>query len=48
MNPDADKSHVPNAQNEVVKEERLLREHLAREFLEKKREADGGEFNGDF
>jgi protein FAM50 len=25
MNPDADKSHVPNAQNEVVKEERLLR-----------------------
>ena len=36
MNPDADKSHVPNAQNEVVKEERLLREHLAREFLEKR------------
>ena len=36
MNPDADKSHVPNAQNEVVKEERLLREHLAREFFEKR------------
>ena len=36
MNPDADKSHVPNAQNEVVNEERLLREHLAREFLEKR------------
>ena len=27
---------MPNAQNEVVKEERLLREHLAREFLEKR------------
>jgi len=36
MNPDADTSYVPNAQNERMKEERALREQLAKEFLEKK------------
>ena len=37
VNPDADTSHVPNAQKEQMKEERVLRDQLAREFLEKKR-----------
>ena len=37
MNPDADTSHVLNAQKEQMKEERVLRDQLAREFLEKKR-----------
>ena len=37
VNPDANTSHVPNAQKEQMEEERVLRDQLAREFLEKKR-----------
>ena len=37
VNPDANTSHVPNVQKEQMEEERVLRDQLAREFLEKKR-----------